>query len=288
MNEMIERRYNTISVTAALVCLLFVFAWPVDSQTASFTSPKSSFPPQACKDGASPGVIQLTPDPTNPNKLALARKHFYLYSSPFNLANNVNLKTAPALKAYYNGVGASPQFIEWLTENNCETIYCRELTAAEVTCSDSKKCVPEFITAYRNALAKLNRNQELARKWITNYEPLSSAKLRTGFFEAKTEWLKGAVEAIEKGAGNDSRIRSTISDKDGNAFFYDLCPGTYYISSIAPIEIAGAEIFWETAKPIKVEGPPDVNKAVVVTLAFPPGKDKKNFFVGKSVADNSQ
>ena len=96
------------------------------------------------------------------------------------------------------------------------------------------------------------------------------------------------MEAIEKGAGNGSRIRTTISDKDGNAFFYDLCPGTYYISSIAPIEIADAEVFWETAKPIKVEGPPDVNKAVVVTFAFPPGKDKKNFFVGKSVADNSQ
>jgi hypothetical protein len=285
---MIRARSNPILMAALLFLLAAVFVCRCYGQVATSTPSASPLPASACKEGVSPGVIQLTPDATNPKKLALARKHFYLYSAPFNLANKVNLKTAPMLKAYYNGVGASPQFIEWLAENNCETIYCRELTAAEVTCADSSKCVPEFISAYRNALGKLNGNQELARKWITNYEPLSLAKLRTGFFEAKTEWLKRAVEAIEKGAGNDSRIRSTISDKDGNAFFYDLCPGTYYISSIAPIDVTGAELFWETAKPIKVEGPPDVNKAVVVTFAFPPGKDKKNFFVGKSVSDNSQ
>ena len=38
-----------------------------------------------------------------------------------------------------------------------------------------------------NALAKLNGNQELARKWITNYKHLSSPKLRIGFFEAKMD-----------------------------------------------------------------------------------------------------
>jgi len=30
----------------------------------------------------------------NPHKQTLARKHFYLSSSPFDLVNNVNLKTA--------------------------------------------------------------------------------------------------------------------------------------------------------------------------------------------------
>lgn len=180
--------------------------------------------------------------------------------------------------------------IAWLEENSCETIYCREITETEAKCEDSEpsKCVPEFTSAYRNALAKLKGNQELARKWITNYEPLSSPKLRIGFFEAKMDWLKHAVEGLEKAIGTDHRIRSAVTDKDGIAFFYDLCPGTYYVSSIAPIDIAGAGVFWETPKPIKVEGPPDVNKAIVVTLAFPPGKDKKNFFVGKSVSEISQ
>jgi hypothetical protein len=272
--------------TAAL-CLLIIVDRAVFAQTAPSASQP---PPPLCKDGVSPGVIQLAPDPTNPNKLALARKHFYLSSSPFNLTNNVNLKTAPSLRSFYNSVGASPQLVEWFEENNCETVYCRELTEAEVTCEgvDPKKCVPEFVSAYRSALAKLNGDHGLARKWITNYEPLSSPQLRVGFYEAKTAWLKGALEAIEKKLEDGYRIRSTISDKDGIAFFYDLCPGTYYIASIAPVDIQGADIFWETVKPIKVEGPPDVNKAVVVTLAFPPGKDKKNYFVGKLVAEISQ
>ncbi len=276
-------------MAAAIFCLLVVFDGQGFAQVAQSPSPTSP-DPRLCKDDASPGVIQLTPDPANANKLALARKHFYLSPSPFNLATSVNLKTAPSLRSYYKGVGASEQLIDWLEDNHCETIYCREVTEAEVKCegSDQKRCVPEFLAAYRNALIKLNGNQELARKWITNYEPLSSPNLRVGFYEARTAWLNVALQALEKKLENGSRIRTTISDKDGIAFFYDLCPGTYYISTIAPIDNAGVDVFWETTKPIKVEGPPEVNKATVVTLAFPPGKDKKNFFVGKLVADISQ
>jgi len=150
-------------------------------------------------------VIQLIPDGAIPNnKVKLARKRFYLSSCPFNLANNANLTTAPSLRSFYQSAGASPQLIEWLEENYCETIYCRELTAQEVKCEglEPKKCVPEFNSSYRNALAKLNGNQDLARKWITNYLPLSSSKLRVGFYETKTVWLKAAVGAIEKGLGN--------------------------------------------------------------------------------------
>src|SRR6266581_2371850 len=286
MNQMIERRCTAIAMAAALFCLLVVF----DGQVWAQVAPSASPTPTACRDDASPGVIKLMPDPANANKLALARKHFYLSPAPFNLATSVNLKTAPSLRSYYKGVGASEQLIEWLDDNHCETIYCREVTEAEVKCegADQKRCVPEFSTAYRNALIKLNGNQELARKWITNYAPLSSPSLRVGFYEARTAWLNAALQALEKKLENGSRIQTTISDKDGIAFFYGLCPGTYYISTVAPIDNAGVDVFWETAKPIKVEGPPEGNKAATVTLAFPPGKDKKNFFVGKLVADISQ
>src|SRR5436853_6499649 len=116
------------------------------------------------------------------NKLALARKHFYLSPSPFNLATNVNLKTAPSLRSYYKDAGASQQLIDWLEDNHCETIYCRELNADEAKCdgSDPKKCVPEFATAFRNALTKLNGNHELDRKWNTNSEHLYTARLVVG------------------------------------------------------------------------------------------------------------
>lgn len=286
---MARRKWNAMLTASSVFCLLVMFYLPVLAQTPT-SAPAAPPGPGLCKDDASPGVIQLTPDRANANKLALARKHFYLSASPFNLATSVNLKTAPSLRSYYKGVGASQQLIDWLEDNHCETIYCRELTADEVECAGSapQKCIPEFAAAYRNALTKLNGNQEQARKWITNYEPLSTANLRVGFYQARTAWLNVALQALEKKLENGSRIQTTISDKDGNAFFYDLCPGTYYISTIAPINNAGVDVFWETAKPIKVEGPPEVNKAIVVTLAFPPGKDKKNFIVGKLVADISQ
>ena len=154
-------------MTAALFCLLALFDRQAGAQIAPSASPNRA----VCKDDASPGVIQLTPDPASASKLALARKHFYLSPLPFNLATNVNLKTAPSLRTYYKAVGASQQLIDWLEDNHCETIYCRELTADDVKCagSDPQKCVPEFAAAYRNALTKLNGNQEQARKWITNY-----------------------------------------------------------------------------------------------------------------------
>src|SRR2546421_147615 len=151
MTNMTRRRCSTVMMAALLLCWLVAFDRRVHGQvtTAAFPSPP---PSPTCKDGASPGVIQLTPDPSNANKLALARK------------------------------------------------------------------------------------------WITNYEPLSSPSLRVGFYEARTTWLNVALAVLEKKLDNGSRIQTTISDKDGVAFFYNLCPGTYYVSTVAPIDNAGVDV----------------------------------------------
>jgi len=231
----------------------------------------------------SPGVIQIIPE--SGNKLKLARKRFYLSSCPFNLAATVDVTTAPSLSAFYSRLGAKSQLIRWLEENHCETIYCRALTMNEVNCADAdQKCVPEFTAAYRNALTDLKGNADLALKMITNYAPLSDPKLRVGFYEARAEWLKNAVSKIESAVANDYRLRSTITDKDGVGFFYDLCPGSYYVASIAPLDIDGTEMVWESTKPIKVDGPPDKNDATKVTLAFA-ASNKKNTIVGKSISE---
>ena len=244
--------------------------------------------PPPCKEGASPGVIQIVPDGTA-NKFKLARKRFYVSSCPFDLSANVNVATAPTLRSFYDGIGASPQLVSWLEENHCQTIYCRPLTINDVTCAgtDTRKCVPEFNAAYGKALSDLKGDAELALRMITNYAPLADARLRVGFYEARAQWLKTVVTGIERAVGNDYRLRTTITDKDGVGFFYDLCPGTYYLSSVAPIDVDGVEILWETAKPIKVEGPPDVKTATRATLAFPPGKDRKNYFVGRPLSEFS-
>ncbi len=87
---MTHRKCSAILMATSVLCLLVIFYHPVLAQAP--TSAPATPPPPLCKDGVFPGVIQLAPDPTNPNKLALARKHFYLSSSPFNLVNNVNLQ----------------------------------------------------------------------------------------------------------------------------------------------------------------------------------------------------
>jgi hypothetical protein len=255
----------------------------VSAQAPAITACSPIAPPP-CKEDASPGVIQIIPEGSS--KLKLARKRFYLSSCPFNLSASVDVTSAPTLRNLYRSIGATPQLITWLEENHCESIYCRPLTMNEVNCEggDQSKCVPEFNAAYRNALADLNGDKALALKMITNYAPLSDAKLRVSFYEARARWLETTVKQIESAVASDYRFRSTITDKDGIGFFYDLCPGSYYVSSIAPIDVDGTEIVWESAKPINVEGPPNKNDATKVTLAFA-ASNKKNTIVGKTISD---
>lgn len=226
MTKLTRHKTSTISLAVSALCLLIALEASRNALVTPSTASPSSLactpiPPPPCKDAASPGVIQLIPDVSNPsNKLKLARKRFYLSSCPFNLAENVDLRRAPSLRNYYSTAGASPQLIAWLEQNNCETIYCRELTANEVSCegANQEKCVPEFTTAYKNALSKLNGDQALALKLITNYPPLSSSKLSTGFYHEKNDWLKTTIEQVETELESDHRIKSMITDKDGIAF----------------------------------------------------------------------
>lgn len=285
-----ERRI--LSIATVLILLSFALVAPhSDSPALSAQAPNTAactpLPPPPCKEGVSPGVIQILPE--SGNKLKLARKRFYLSSCPFNLSAAADVTSAPTLRAFFTSIGATPQLIAWLETNHCQTIYCRPLTIKEVNCEggDQMKCVPEFNQAYRSALADLKGNAELALKMITNYAPLSDPKLRVGFYEARAEWLKNAIAKIESAVAKDYRVRTIITDKDGIGFFYDLCPGSYYISSVAPIDIDGAEIVWESTKPINVEGPPDKNDATKVTLAFA-ATNKKNTVVGKPIGDFAQ
>ena len=260
---------------------------PDVSARATSLAACTPIPPPPCQDGAFPGVMQIIPDGSAAvNKAKLARKRFYLGSCPFNLAASVSLTTAPTLRDYYSSTGASTQLISWLEHNHCETVYCRALTLDEVCCEgvEASKCVPEFNTAYRAALTDLKGDDNLALKMITNYAPLSDAKLRVGFYEAREAWFKTSLARIENSVGPDYRLRSTVTDKEGIGFFYDLCPGTYYVSSVAPIDIEGVPMIWETTKPIKLEGPPDKKDATKVTLALTPS-NKKNTIVGRPLSD---
>ena len=82
-----------------------------------------------------------------------------------------------------------------------------------------------------------------------------------------------------------------MTDRRGVAYFYDLCPGTYYISNLAPIEVDGQSLVWETAA-ITIKGPEaggqDQLSTTQVFLAnVPPRKKLKNAFASKKVTGAS-
>lgn len=275
-------------MTAVAFCLFAAFAVKSPAQTPTPSPPPSSAPcapPPACPTIA-PSVIQLTATWQQDNKVTqLARKRFYLSPCPFNLEKVPTLGSAPSRRSYYTSVKATLQLIKWLEANNCDTVYCRELRSEEVTCKPGEgDCVPEFVNAYNEALRKLDGKAELARKWITNYAPLASTELRLGYYTARMKWLDAAVAAVEKAANlSPGTIKTAVTDRRGVAYFYDLCPGTYYVSNIAPLDIEDDRIIWETAA-IKIGKPAMLEKEVVFLSNVPLKKPKKNYFVGKKVA----
>lgn len=297
--------------TAAALCLVLLLAPTSRAQTPTPTpspSPSPSPAPQSpCTQPVpcpklAPRVIQLTavykkgtePLQQDDKVTQLARKRFYLSSCPFNLDKIPSASRAPSRRSYYAGIKASPQLVKWLEDNNCDTIYCRELTTAEVACKSGEvTCVPEFVNSYEEAMRKLKGDAELARKWMTNYGPLAAPELRVGFYEQKMKWLDAVVKEAERASALPAgTIRTAMTDRRGVAYFYDLCPGTYYISTIAPVEVEGERIVWETTA-ITIKGPKagEADQPLAVTPVFlanvPSKKKRANYFVGRKVADIS-
>lgn len=289
------RKCRVVLLTAGAACLFMAFVaidaraqTPTPSPTPAQTPAQTSAPcapPPSCP-ALAPHVFQVSVNLKLSEKtVSVARKPLYLSPCPFNLEKlPVQTTRAPSRKSYYASVKASPQLINWLEANNCDTIYCRELRREEVTCNQSDaSCVPEFAQAYNEALSKLKGDGELARRWVTNYAPLSAAPLRAGFHDEKMKWLAAEVAAVEKASGLPTgAIRSTVTDRQGIAYFYDLCPGAYYISTLAPVEVGGDRILWETTA-IKVEKSDTLEK-IPVTLSNVSAK-KKNYFVGKKITE---
>lgn len=283
----------------SVLCSLIVPGHSVFAQAATPSpSPAACAPiPPSCPAGVAPGVLKLVPDQNN--KYKLARQHFYLSSCPFNLAASVDFSKLPSRKSYYGEINVSPELIEWLEVNNCDTVYCRELTPEEVTCKvGDKGCVPEFVRSYQAALAKLKVSDK-ARKWITMYGPLAEEKFRVGLYLARKAWLEAAVRRLESsmkeranGFTEGPFIRSVIADDEGEIFFYDLCPTTpgvvYYFSTIAPLESGGKMLYWESPLANRITDSLNPTTPMTVTLATPTGdpnkdKDSQKKLMGKPV-----
>ena len=176
----------------------------------------------------------------------LSRKRFFLIKGSLeqnkSIANSIDQQRALTRDCYYTSIGASSALISWLKEGDCESVYCREIERVDV---EGAKAVPEFASALAAGEKEFGRN-ELALKWLTTSLP---EKLRDGFYKTRQTDLQVLIKQAEAISG--ARVLSVMTDRNGTAYFTDLEPGTYVLSSLLPTEIGASTVSWTCEVQIK-------------------------------------
>jgi hypothetical protein len=129
-----------------------------------------------------------------------------------------------------------------MKESDCESVYCREIGAEDV---DGPGAVPEFQLAMATG-EKEYGNRDLARKWLTVNLPES---IRDGFYKRRQKELQALLKQAQTISGGS--VLSVMGDRNGTAYFTDLEPGTYVISSLLPVEVGDTSVIWNC--PIQVK-----------------------------------
>lgn len=169
----------------------------------------------------------------------LPRKRFFLIKG--SLEDNRSLidmikKTEPTSRdCCYRDKGASAQLIRWLKENDCDSVYCRQIEDVDINGRDA---VPEFRVAYDQALREL-KTPELARRWLSNYLP---AEIRNGYYNLKQKTINDLIRQAEASTGKT--VMSIMTDRKGTAYLTDIEPGMYTISNLIASETESANILW--------------------------------------------
>ena len=176
----------------------------------------------------------------------LARKRFFLIKGSLEqnkaLVETMERQPPTTRDCYYRQAGATKELINWLKENDCESVYCRELEAEDV---EGAQAVPEFA----NALAageKSFGSRTLERKWLTVNLP---EKLRDGFYRERQTAMEAVIKQAE--AASAARVLSVMTDRNGTAYFTDLEPGNYTLSNIAGTEIGANVAMWNCEVQVK-------------------------------------
>ncbi len=172
----------------------------------------------------------------------LARKRFFLIPGTIEqnrgLIDSIERQALLSRDCYYQKIGASSALINWLRENDCESVYCRGVEQEFVS---GPKAVPEFATAFATSQKEYG-NDETARQWLTtNLAP----NVRDGFYRTQ----QTVLQTLLKQAGPE--VHSVMTDRNGTAYFTDLGPGTYVLSNLIPTELGQTFVTWNCEVQVK-------------------------------------
>jgi len=176
----------------------------------------------------------------------LPRKRFFLIKGTLDdnkaLIDKIKQTDSMSRECYYRSKGASEVLIKWLLDNDCDSIYCREIEEKYLSGSD---VVPEFQAAYNQGLREF-KTPELARRWLTvNLRP----DIRDGFYKQKQEVIEALVKQSE--GATKTKVISVMTDRKGTAYLTDIEPGTYTISNLVGSETGKTSILWACEKEVK-------------------------------------
>ena len=170
-------------------------------------------------------------------KVELSRKRFYLFRGGVDTNKAVieRIKAAnyTSRGCFYCTKKASPEYLAWLRVGDCESPYCRDITADDVA------KIPEFKAAYQKGLPQYKNKTDIAQKWVTTNMP---ADLRDGYYlQRKT--LADTILAQTK------PLATVMTDASSQqATFIDILLSAasekFVLSNVIPYEINGKAYVW--------------------------------------------
>jgi len=176
----------------------------------------------------------------------LARKRFFLIKGSLDDNKSLieKLKQTQVLsrECYYRSKGASEALIKWLRDNDCDSVYCREIEEKYVA---GNEAVPEFKVAYDEGLRDF-KSAELARRWLTVN---LAADIRDSYYNLKQETIDRFIKQAEATSGKS--VLSIMTDRKGTAYFTDLEPGVYTISNLLGSETGASSVLWACEREVK-------------------------------------